>query len=261
MNDDMRQTGPESNAPVVFERDGRIFTNSRDVATHFAKRHADVMRSIEGLGCSAGFRERNFAFSPYRADGQAREYPSWDMTKDGFGFLVMGFTGAEAGEFKERYIDQFNAMESALKNRAAGFAIPTTLSEALRLAADQADTIEKQKAQIAQQAPKVDGFDRIANAEGSMCITDAAKILETDEAWRVYDRLVNSTPLSVKRIPSASKALWIADKVDAFGSEAPRSMLFKVAKEMPAAAARSDCFMLSMARAPRICDGVIMRSL
>lgn len=164
--------------PVVFERDGKAFANSRDVANHFAKRHADVIRSIEGLGCSAGFRERNFAFSPYRADGQAREYPSWDMTKDGFSFLVMGFTGAKAGEFKERYIDRFNAMESALKNRASGFAIPQTLSEALRLAADQADTIEQQKVLIEAAKPVVDAFERIANAEGSLCITDAAKALQ-----------------------------------------------------------------------------------
>jgi len=38
----------------------------------------------------------------------------FDMTKDGFAFIAMGFTGAKAAIFKERYIEQFNKMEAAL---------------------------------------------------------------------------------------------------------------------------------------------------
>lgn len=34
------------------------------------------------------------------------------------------------------------------------------------------------ESQVEQQAPKVDGFDRISDADGSMCITDAAKTLQ-----------------------------------------------------------------------------------
>jgi len=42
----------------------------------------------------------------------------YEMTKDGFAFLVMGFTGAKAAAFKEAYINQFNAMETELKHRS-----------------------------------------------------------------------------------------------------------------------------------------------
>lgn len=38
------------------------------------------------------------------------------MTKDGFSFLVMGYTGAKAGEFKERFINEFNRREALLKD-------------------------------------------------------------------------------------------------------------------------------------------------
>ena len=51
------------------------------------------------------------------------------------------------------------------------FQIPQTYPEALRLAADQAEQIKELK-------PKADGFDRIATADGSLCITDAAKNLQ-----------------------------------------------------------------------------------
>lgn len=36
------------------------------------------------------------------------------MTKDGFVFLVMGFTGKKAAAFKEAYIAEFNRMEAGL---------------------------------------------------------------------------------------------------------------------------------------------------
>ncbi|MGI9701007.1 Rha family transcriptional regulator [Pseudomonas aeruginosa] len=36
------------------------------------------------------------------------------MTRDGFTFLCMGFTGEEAARWKEAYINAFNKMEQAL---------------------------------------------------------------------------------------------------------------------------------------------------
>ena len=68
-----------------------------------------------------------------------------------------------------------------------------------------------------------------------------------------------STPRSVKRAPAASSACFTAESVEALGSETPRSMLLRVANDIPAADASSDCFMPSIARAPRICEGVIIR--
>lgn len=41
------------------------------------------------------------------------------MTRDGFTFLVMGFTGKVAAQFKEDYINAFNRMEAELKTPAA----------------------------------------------------------------------------------------------------------------------------------------------
>ena len=63
-------------------------------------------------------------------------------------------------------------------NRPVTPAIPTTLSAALRLAADQADQIEAQHAQLAIATPKADALDRIATATGSMSIREAAKTLQ-----------------------------------------------------------------------------------
>lgn len=58
------------------------------------------------------------------------------------------------------------------------FQVPKTYAEALRIAADQAEQIEQQKAQIAEIAPKAVALDRISTAAGSLSITDAAKALQ-----------------------------------------------------------------------------------
>lgn len=93
-------------------------TNSLIVAERFHKRHADVMRALNKLECSAEFNQRNFAFVDY-IDAKGEKRPMVEMTKDGFMFLVMGFTGAEAARTKEAYIGEFNRMEAELRGQSA----------------------------------------------------------------------------------------------------------------------------------------------
>lgn len=58
------------------------------------------------------------------------------------------------------------------------FAIPQTMSEALRLAADLSEHNDKLTAQIKQQAPKVAALERIAESDGTQCLAGAAKALQ-----------------------------------------------------------------------------------
>lgn len=93
--------------------DGRITTTSNQIAENFGKQHKDVLRKIERLDCSAEFRQRNFALAEY-FDEQGKQRPAYRLTRDGFTFLAMGFTGKEAAHWKEQYIGAFNAMEAEL---------------------------------------------------------------------------------------------------------------------------------------------------
>jgi prophage antirepressor-like protein len=56
-------------------------------------------------------------------------------------------------------------------------AIPQTLAQALRLAADQAERIEAQQLQIAEQAVSVDALNRLAGTDGLLTPRDAAKAI------------------------------------------------------------------------------------
>ena len=103
-------------APVVQIINNQITTTSTDLAKYFGKRHADVIRRVENLGCSAEFNERNFALVEYE-DGKGESRPMYRITRDGFVFLAMGFTGTKAAQFKEAYINAFNQMEKQLNEQ------------------------------------------------------------------------------------------------------------------------------------------------
>lgn len=107
---------------VAYRRfDGAVkpTTTSLQVAEYFGKEHFHVMRDIKDImsKCSESFGASNFGCSSYVSE-QGKELPMYLLTKDGFTMLAMGYTGAKAMEFKERYIAAFNEMERQLTGAA-----------------------------------------------------------------------------------------------------------------------------------------------
>lgn len=104
-------------APMVqLTGDNRLTTTSLAIAEHFNKSHDKVLRAIRNLDCSKEFNAANFGVVEYKdAKGEAR--PAYEITRDGFVFLAMGFTGRQAAVWKERYILAFNRLEQELINR------------------------------------------------------------------------------------------------------------------------------------------------
>lgn len=104
---------------LVSVRNEKAVTTSLLVAEYFGKEHYRVLRSISELECSDTFRAANFGVSCYqRKNGNVvHTYPMYYLTRDGFTFLAMGFTGRVAARFKEAYIKAFNEMEERLKEK------------------------------------------------------------------------------------------------------------------------------------------------
>ncbi len=103
---------------LVSVHEGQIVTTSIKLASYFNKRHCDIIRAINNMNCSNEFKERNFAYCLKINElkiGTTRQ-PFYYMTRDGFTFLAMGFTGKIAAQFKEAYINAFNEMEEKLKS-------------------------------------------------------------------------------------------------------------------------------------------------
>ena len=103
---------------LVSVNNGKIVTTSLQVAEVFNKLHRHVLRDIRNLECSSIFQESNFGLSFYHSkllNGGYKKQPMYYITRDGFTFLAMGFTGKIAAKFKEAYINAFNEMEEKLR--------------------------------------------------------------------------------------------------------------------------------------------------
>lgn len=105
---------------MVMADKGQVVTTSLRVAEYFGKAHGKVLRAIETIGCSGGFNQANFGSIEY-IDSRGRVQKAYQMTKDGWMFLVMGFTGKKAAAIKEKFIAAFNWMAEQLLKRAIDF--------------------------------------------------------------------------------------------------------------------------------------------
>lgn len=148
---------------LVFKgQNDQVLTNSLLVAEKFGKEHSKVMRDIENLSCSDEFRAANFGVSSYISQ-QNKELPMCIMTKDGFSFLVMGYTGKKAGLFKEEYIKAFNVMEKALKEQRK------PLSQ-LEILVQSAQALLEQSRRIENVEKRLDAMEQEREENGKLLL-------------------------------------------------------------------------------------------
>lgn len=136
---------------VVSITDNQIKTTSLKVAEHFGKRHADVLRSIDNLDCSPEFTSAHFCVHVQTVEigqGAKRDSKYYEMTKDGFMFLVMGFTGKKAAAIKEAYINAFNAMDAELNGSLRHKITPEQKATLQEIVARKAEDTHSLRAQV-----------------------------------------------------------------------------------------------------------------
>lgn len=165
--------------PVVTIKDGGVYADSRDVAAFFGKQHNHVLRDIRDLVT----KEPDLLlskFGPFKINDLTGETTShYEMDRDGFTLLAMGFTGAKALKWKLRYIEAFNSMERELRDRPAVDPMvilndPAAMRGLLLNYGERVLALEAEKK--AMQAD-VDALDRIAESNGTFNRTTAAKML------------------------------------------------------------------------------------
>lgn len=156
-------TIPTLSHPDVTIENGRAVTTSVAVAEFFRKLHKNVIQKIEALECSSEFTELNFKPSEY-TDSTGRKLPMYQITKNGFVFLVMGFTGKKAAAFKEAYIAEFDRMEAELR---------------------QNNTTPTNKIIPGDGRTLVVRFDKFGNVEFTETVPDGALVCTLD-TFRLY---------------------------------------------------------------------------
>lgn len=102
---------------LVFACNNQPMTTSRKIADYFGKAHRSVMIAIRNLETPSEFNLHNYVQITF-LDDKGREYPEYQITRDGFMLLVMGFTGKKAIDAKLSFLAAFNAMEKRLRNQS-----------------------------------------------------------------------------------------------------------------------------------------------
>lgn len=142
--------------------------SSREIAELVEARHNDVVVTIDRLFAKGLLRSSR---NTRREATGGRPIEVYDLIERDTHLVVAGYSD----EHRARVIDRWQQLESRVR-------VPGTLAEALRLAADQAEQIERQQAALTAAAPKVEFVDRYATANGSKSFRQVCKLLGANES-------------------------------------------------------------------------------
>lgn len=181
--------------PLTFlpvANDGPQTMSSVEIAELTGKRHDHVMRDIKVMLDELQMPAPTFGGSYVGAN--RKQLPCFNLPRRECLILVSGYSV----ELRAKIIDRWEELERAAAKPNIDLNNPAHLR---LLLADYANDKIEMQAQIADLTPKADALDRIATADGSLCITDAAKTLQVQpkvlfaflrsHRW-IYGRLGNA---------------------------------------------------------------------
>lgn len=154
----------------IMSKNSSVLTmSSREIADLVESRHDSVKRTIERLQ-DKGLIQLTPMVEVKNHLGQV--VTEYQLIKRDTYVVVAQLSP----EFTARLVDRWQELENQQMPQ-----IPQTLSEALRLAADQAEQIERQNLLLEQQRPKVEFVQRYVEAGTTKSLRETAKILRVPE--------------------------------------------------------------------------------
>ena len=154
----------------MMRKNSSVLTmSSREIADLVESRHDSVKRTIERLQ-DKGLIQLTPMVEVKNHLGQV--VTEYQLIKRDTYVVVAQLSP----EFTARLVDRWQELENQQMPQ-----IPQTLSEALRLAADPAEQIERQNLLLEQQRPKVEFVQRYVEAGTTKSLRETAKILRVPE--------------------------------------------------------------------------------
>lgn len=146
--------------------------SSKDMAELTEKRHDSVKRTIVTLAQKTAISYPQFVDGIPGANGVA-ERVYYVSKRDSYVVVAQ-----LSPEFTARLVDRWQELEAGAVPQ---FQVPTTLAGALRLAAEQAETIEQQALAIVAAAPAVEFVAKYADSTGLKGFRQVCKLLAVKE--------------------------------------------------------------------------------
>ena len=131
---------------LINIKNDEAVTTSLQIAEVFGKQHKHILDKIGQIkNDSAEKSAQCFKPGKYR-DASGKSNLMYYINRDGFVFLVMGFTGRKANEWKWKYIEAFNQMEAYINFRKADIQIQKNSMQFLHDNLEMPDTKDYCKA-------------------------------------------------------------------------------------------------------------------
>ncbi|WP_433912319.1 Rha family transcriptional regulator [Staphylococcus sp. LKG3-3] len=119
----------------VFEQDGVVYTDSREVANMVDRRHTDLLRDIDvyisHLGQNANLRSDDFFVESSYKSGTGKHYKQYLITQKGCDMIANKMTGAKGTQFTAAYVNAFYNMKEHIEQQQ--YQVPQTPMQALEL--------------------------------------------------------------------------------------------------------------------------------
>ena len=154
----------------VFTANDKTMT-SKEMADLTEKRHDNAKRLIDSLAekgviASPQIEETSFI----GADGRKQAMTVYRFGKRDSFVIVAQLSP----EFTARLVDRWQELEEQARNPIAAL----SRLDLLKLALDSEEKRMQLESKVVELAPKAEALDRLALADGSFCIRDAAKTLQ-----------------------------------------------------------------------------------
>lgn len=156
-------------SPMMRKNSSALTMSSREIADLVESRHDSVKRTIERLQDKGLIQLTPMVEVKNHLGQVVTEYQL--IKRDSYVVVAQ-----LSPEFTARLVDRWQELENQQMPQ-----IPQTLSEALRLAADQAEQIERQNLLLEQQRPKVEFVQRYVEVGTTKSLRETAKILKVSE--------------------------------------------------------------------------------
>ncbi|WP_339678271.1 phage regulatory protein/antirepressor Ant [uncultured Zhongshania sp.] len=183
---------------IVSIINGEALATSMTIADGTNVQHKNVLELVRtNLNDFEEFGRVAFQTLPFETAGGTQQRDVALLNERQATLLMTYMRNSEiVKEFKKRLVKAFYEM-------AAG-QTPKSFSEALRLAADQAERLEQQSRELEEARPKVEFHDRVAQSEEAITVGEAAKILGTGRR-RLFAFLRKAGWVTRKNEPYQSK--------------------------------------------------------
>lgn len=168
---------------------------SLQIAEITGKLHKDVLEAIRNMEPAwVKIRGRKFTLANY-TDAQGKPRPCYELSKTECLYIATKFND----EARAKLVLRWEELEMKEVNN---FQIPRTFSEALMLAAKQAEQIEQQQLVIEQQKPKAEFYDAVTGSTDTIDMRTVATTLNCGLGRnRIFELLRSKGVLDRKNKP------------------------------------------------------------